>query len=163
MEAEDAAARLEPTEPKLMEPEEEEYEEPEEENVGQWSPRPLEPEHVVGQDVIPEEEDARLLDLLRKKVRTAVGLCFVKSTGVIPNAIAGKCVLGLLHLWSLLDLTANLLKQRAGWSSRGAFSFTFVSEASGYCRCTGEVSCCAAVQPSSHAGGRSAQRRRQCF
>lgn len=72
MEAEEAAARLEPAEPKQMEPEEEEYEEPEEENVGQWSPRPLEPEHVVGQDVIPEEEDTRLLDLLRKKVRTAV-------------------------------------------------------------------------------------------
>ncbi|BDA46670.1 probable cactin [Coccomyxa sp. Obi] len=69
MEAQEAAARLEPAEPKQVEPEEEEYEEPEEENVGQWSPRPLEPEHVVGQDVIPEEEDARLLDLLRKKVK----------------------------------------------------------------------------------------------
>ncbi|EIE19628.1 hypothetical protein COCSUDRAFT_67727 [Coccomyxa subellipsoidea C-169] len=62
------AAGQQPVEP-VQETEEDEYEEPEEENVGQWSPRPLEPEHVVGQDVIPEEEDARLLDLLRKKVR----------------------------------------------------------------------------------------------
>ncbi len=46
----------------------EEEEEPEEENVGQWSPRPLDAEHVVGQDVIPEEEDARLLELLRAQV-----------------------------------------------------------------------------------------------
>lgn len=43
-------------------------EEPEEENTGQWSPRPLDPEHVAGQDVIPEEEDARLLELLRAQV-----------------------------------------------------------------------------------------------
>ena len=48
----------------------EETEEEQEENTGQWSPRALEPEHVpLGQDVIPEEEDARLLELLRAQVR----------------------------------------------------------------------------------------------
>lgn len=66
--AEEAAAAATERRPP-EEPDEMDYEEPEEENVGQWSPRPLEPEHVVGLDVIPEEEDARLLDLLRKKVR----------------------------------------------------------------------------------------------
>ncbi len=70
----EAAAGRQPVEP-VQEPEEDEYEEPEEENVGQWSPRPLEPEHVVGQDVIPEEEDARLLDLLRKKVGALLCPC----------------------------------------------------------------------------------------
>ena len=48
----------------------EEPEEEQEENTGQWSPRALEPVHVpLGQDVIPEEEDARLLELLRAQVR----------------------------------------------------------------------------------------------
>ncbi len=46
----------------------EEEEEPEEENTGQWSPAPLDPEQVQGQDIIPEEEDARLLELLRAQV-----------------------------------------------------------------------------------------------
>lgn len=93
-----AAARRQPVEP-MQEPEEDEYEEPEEENVGQWSPRALEPEHVVGQDVIPEEEDARLLDLLRKKV----GLCAARSPIVEDQsgtflALFG-CLLCLLLLW----------------------------------------------------------------
>ena len=53
------------------EPEEEEDEEEEEENVGQWSPAPLDAQHVGSQDVVHEDDDQRLLDLLRKQV----GVC----------------------------------------------------------------------------------------
>ena len=49
------------------EPEEEEEEE-EEENVGQWSPVPLYAQHIGNQDVVHEDEDQRLIDLLRKQV-----------------------------------------------------------------------------------------------
>lgn len=50
------------------EPEEEEEEEEEEENVGQWSPVPLDAQHIGNQDVVHEDEDQRLIDLLRKQV-----------------------------------------------------------------------------------------------
>ena len=48
--------------------ESEDWEPPEEENVGQWSPPRLDPRAATGQDIIPEEEDARLLELLRAQV-----------------------------------------------------------------------------------------------
>ena len=48
--------------------ESEEWEPPEEENVGQWSPPRLDPRAATGQDIITEEEDARLLELLRAQV-----------------------------------------------------------------------------------------------
>ncbi len=38
-------------------------------NAGQWSPRPLDAEHVAGQEVIPEEDDMRLLELLRAQIK----------------------------------------------------------------------------------------------
>ena len=41
----------------------------EEENTGQWSPRPLAAAVVAGQDVVAEDDDRRLLDLLRAQVR----------------------------------------------------------------------------------------------
>ncbi|KAL3159310.1 hypothetical protein ABBQ32_011264 [Trebouxia sp. C0010 RCD-2024] len=50
------------------EPEEEDEEE-EEENVGQWSPVPLDAQHIGNQDVVHEDEDQRLIDLLRKQVQ----------------------------------------------------------------------------------------------
>lgn len=43
----------------------------EEENTGQWSPRPLAAAVVAGQDVVGEEDDRRLLELLRAQVRPA--------------------------------------------------------------------------------------------
>ncbi len=33
--------------------------------AGQWSPKPLDAEHVAGQEVVTEEEDMRLLELQR--------------------------------------------------------------------------------------------------
>ncbi|DBA94110.1 hypothetical protein WJX77_004695 [Trebouxia sp. C0004] len=51
------------------EPREEEEEEEEEENVGQWSPAPLDAQHIGNQDVVHEDDDQRLLDLLRKQVQ----------------------------------------------------------------------------------------------
>lgn len=50
------------------EPEEEEEEGEEEENTGQWSPVPLDAQHIRNQDVVHEDEDQRLIDLLRKQV-----------------------------------------------------------------------------------------------
>ena len=52
------------------EPEEDEEEEEEEENTGQWSPVPLDAQHIGNQDVVHEDEDQRLIDLLRKQVET---------------------------------------------------------------------------------------------
>ncbi|KAL4529491.1 hypothetical protein Ndes2526A_g04276 [Nannochloris sp. 'desiccata'] len=37
-----------------------------------YSPRPLAPEHVVGHDVVPEEEDSKLLAVLRAQVKAPV-------------------------------------------------------------------------------------------
>ena len=50
-------------------PDMEESEEEEEENVGQWSPEPLDPRLVGTQDVIHEDDDLRMLTLLRAQVR----------------------------------------------------------------------------------------------
>ena len=47
----------------------------EEENTGQWSPAPLPTAMVVGQDVVSEEDDLRLLELLRQQVKWRGGLC----------------------------------------------------------------------------------------
>ena len=38
-------------------------------DAGQWSPRPLDAEHVAGQEVITEEEDVLLLELLRAQIK----------------------------------------------------------------------------------------------
>ena len=78
------------------EPEEEEEEEEEEENVGQWSPAPLDAQHVGGQDVVHEDDDQRLLDLLRKQV----GPCLigVPGHGTAPRgskALLDQLILGL--------------------------------------------------------------------
>ena len=40
----------------------------EEENTGQWSPRPVPAAVVAGQDVVAEDDDRRLLELLRAQV-----------------------------------------------------------------------------------------------
>ena len=45
----------------------------EEENTGQWSPAPLPTAMVAGQDVISEEDDLRLLELLRQQVCAGIG------------------------------------------------------------------------------------------
>ena len=54
------------------EPEDEVEEEEEEENVGQWSPVPLDAQHIGTQDVVHEDDDQRLIDLLRKQVRLSI-------------------------------------------------------------------------------------------
>lgn len=42
---------------------------PREENVGQWSPAPLDPEAIPpGADVVHEDDDTRLLELMRAQV-----------------------------------------------------------------------------------------------
>ena len=51
---------------------EEEDEEDEEENVGQWSPVPLDAQHIGNQDVVHEDDDQRLIDLLRKQVSLVI-------------------------------------------------------------------------------------------
>ncbi|KAK9837652.1 hypothetical protein WJX74_002230 [Apatococcus lobatus] len=38
-------------------------------NIGQYSPEPLQPSQIYGQDVVSEQEDRRMLDLLRAQVR----------------------------------------------------------------------------------------------
>ena len=59
---------------------EEESEEEEEENVGQWSPEPLDARHVGSQDVIHEDDDMRMLALLRSQVTAQPGYtCSVRS------------------------------------------------------------------------------------
>ena len=64
------------------EPEEEEEEEEEEENVGQWSPAPLDAQHSGNQDVVHEDDDQRLLDLLRKQV--SIGCAVIVESQSIP-------------------------------------------------------------------------------
>lgn len=67
------------------EPEEEEEEEEEEENVGQWSPVPLDAHHIGNQDVVHEDDDQRLLDLLRKQVSLMHrNTCLLYCTAIAP-------------------------------------------------------------------------------
>ena len=54
---------------------EEEDEEDEDENVGQWSPMPLDAQHIGNQDVVHEDDDQRLIDLLRKQVEPTMHVC----------------------------------------------------------------------------------------
>jgi len=64
------------------EPDEEEEEEEEEENVGQWSPAPLDAQHIGNQDVVHEDDDQRLLDLLRKQV--SISCAVIVESQTIP-------------------------------------------------------------------------------
>ena len=47
---------------------EESEDEGHESNIGQWSPEPLDQAQIGGRDVIPEEDDLRMLNLLRAQV-----------------------------------------------------------------------------------------------
>ena len=62
---------------------EEESEEGEEENVGQWSPEPLDARHVGSQDVIHEDDDMRMLALLRSQVTAHEVLCMAAMFDVL--------------------------------------------------------------------------------
>ena len=70
------------------EPEEEEEEEEEEENVGQWSPAPLDAQHIGNQDVVHEDDDQRLLDLLRKQVSIGCAAIFKRQSMQIVAVIS---------------------------------------------------------------------------
>ena len=54
--------------PDLAQEEEEEEDDEEEENVGQWSPVPLDPQHIGNQDVVHEDDDQKRIDILRQQV-----------------------------------------------------------------------------------------------
>ena len=79
------------------EPEEEEEEEEEEENVGQWSPAPLDAHHIGNQDVVHEDDDQRLLDLLRKQVSIGCAV-IVKSQNI---SVVG--VISLTFRWFIVS------------------------------------------------------------
>ena len=70
------------------EPEEEEEEEEEEENVGQWSPAPLDAHHIGNQDVVHEDDDQRLLDLLRKQVSIGCTVFVKCQTSAVVGVIS---------------------------------------------------------------------------
>ena len=72
----------------MLDEEDEDEEEPQEENVGQWSPRALDPEHVQSsEDVIPDEEDARLLELLRAQVGGPAELASLPELGQLDGRL----------------------------------------------------------------------------
>ena len=70
------------------EPEEEEEEEEEEENVGQWSPAPLDAQHIGNQDVVHEDDDQRLLDLLRKQVSIGCPVVVKSQTVSVVDVVS---------------------------------------------------------------------------
>ena len=93
------------------EPEDEEEEEEEEENVGQWSPVPLDGQHIGTQDVVHEDEDQRLIDLLRKQVNMVPHpclwmLCYQKAClAKLQWYQNGIAILGICMLGGLLKCT----------------------------------------------------------
>ncbi len=56
---------------------------------GNYSPRPLAPEHVVGHDVVPEEEDAKLLAVLRAQVKARESQRFREAAAAAAAGAAG--------------------------------------------------------------------------
>ena len=95
------------------EPEEEEEEEEEEENVGQWSPAPLDAQHIGNQDVVHEDDDQRLLDLLRKQV-SIVGAVNVKSQTTPAVGVIGLTFLCFIVLARLLPCVLHSPAQKLG-------------------------------------------------
>lgn len=56
---------------------------------GDYSPRPLAPEHVVGHDVVPEEEDSKLLAVLRAQVKVQESQRFREAAAAAAASAAG--------------------------------------------------------------------------
>lgn len=56
---------------------------------GAYSPRPLPPEHVVGHEVIPEDEDVRLLALLRAQVKVKESQRFLQAAAAAAAGAGG--------------------------------------------------------------------------
>ena len=123
------------------EPDLDEEEEPEEENTGQWSPQPLDPEQVQGQDIIPEEEDARLLELLRAQV----GAAALPEFGVhpFPHSLCNPSLLpACTQLWFSLTTGAHLrepcnvltVHPCMDWSSKRVWLLKRASPLRGCCR-----------------------------
>ena len=57
---------------------------------GRYSPRPLPPEHVVGHEVIPEEDDLRLLSLLRVQVKVRESQRFLQAAAAAAAGAGGS-------------------------------------------------------------------------
>ncbi len=57
--------------------------------AGAYSPRPLAPEHVVGHDVVPEEEDIKLLAVLRAQVKAREMQRFREAAAAAAAGAAG--------------------------------------------------------------------------
>lgn len=60
--------------------------------AGTYSPRPLPPEHVVGHDVVPEDEDLQLLELLRAQVKAKESQRFRAAATAAAAAALGSSV-----------------------------------------------------------------------
>lgn len=81
--------------------------------VGQWSPRPLDAEHVAGQDVITEEEDVLLLELQRAQIKYRAARQYAHAARQAAGHTDGAAfqdrayqVPGLLSLWDLCRTAA---------------------------------------------------------
>lgn len=55
----------------------------------EFSPVPLPPEHFVGQDVVPEEEDFKVLEMIRSEVKTRESRRFLRAASLM-GATVGK-------------------------------------------------------------------------
>ena len=80
-----------------------------ESNIGQYSPEPLLPGQIYGQDVVSEQEDRRMLDLLRAQVGSLVlvlsHLCLALAGlhTTCSTTSAGRAVLVAASLESVCD------------------------------------------------------------
>ena len=72
------------------------------------SPQPLRPEALAGQDVVPEAEDTRLLELLRAQVHPLLILCRAEGCGTVPLAHLSQardlCYHEYMSLWNALPI-----------------------------------------------------------
>jgi hypothetical protein len=56
---------------------------------GDYSPHPLAPEHVVGHDLVPEEDDSKLLAILRAQVKVRESQRFREAAAAAAASAAG--------------------------------------------------------------------------
>jgi hypothetical protein len=77
---------------------------------GRWSPPPVDPAEVVGLEVVNEEEDQRMLKLLRQQV------CEGGRVGCLSAWLAGGCLVRVWQGRAQFTLSCQLLQPTVGCS-----------------------------------------------
>ena len=105
--------------------EEEEEDDDEEENVGQWSPVPLDPQHIGNQDVVHEDDDQRRIDILRQQVNAEAPYWPAAQSWNLDSRVKihPACVLKQISCaWCVEKQQSVLQQQQISWLAKVSLS-----------------------------------------